>query len=58
MKKLLFSLILLILAACTSTEEKNVERMTREGDPQWWQEIGEPDSEYWWVNEYEDEQSE
>ena len=55
MKKILFSLILLILAACTSTEEKNVERMTREGNPQWWQEIGEPDSEYWWSDEYEDE---
>lgn len=62
MKKiLLLTLIIMALAACTSTEEKDmatVDKLSRDSDAQWWQEIGEPDSDYWWINEYEDEQSE
>ncbi|UUV20123.1 hypothetical protein NRK67_17120 (plasmid) [Fusobacteria bacterium ZRK30] len=59
MKKILLLLLLsfLTLAAYSSTEEKNIEREVKDGNPQWWKEIGETDSEYWWVNEYQDEDS-
>ena len=65
MKKiLLFTLMVMVLSACTSTrEEDTIEKMSREADAQWfqetreserwWQEIGEPNGEDWWGSEDE-----
>ena len=55
-KLLLLSILALMVAACTSTDT-TTDRLSRQGDVDWYQDIGEPDSDYWWVNEYEDEQS-
>lgn len=58
MKKLMIlSILSLFIVACASTETTTEDKLSREAGTQWWREIGEPDSEYWWIAEYEDEQS-
>ncbi len=58
MKKiLLFSMMVILLSACTSMkEEQEMDKMSRVNTEEaWWQQAGDPNSEYWWVSGYEDE---
>ena len=58
MKKiLLFTMMILLLGACTSTKEPDdMNKLSRGSmEEEWWQQAGDPNSEYWWVSGYEDE---
>lgn len=52
------AMTVLLLTACTSTEEKTTTQMNRGDGSGWWQELGEADSDYWWITEYDEDMSE
>jgi len=54
-KILLFSILVLLLAACTSTKETNTAKLNRENQEYWWLAIEERGNEHWYVNEDEGE---
>ena len=59
MKKIMMiTMMVLLLTACTSTEEKTTTQISRGDGSGWWQELGEADTDYWWITEYDENMSE
>lgn len=59
MNKVLIKLSILFTLGTYGYAEETKE-VSREAvkEVNWWEQAGDPDSDYWWINEYVDEQSE